>query len=288
MKKKNMIALAGLVAVCGVGGTLAYFNQTMEAENAFDTGKFGSTLVEDFKPSEGQNWEPGATVNKVVEVKNTGDLPVVVRIKMDETWVNKTNGELVKKTSTTEDVAAGVNKLVNIYQEDDSDGLWAADDSVVMKAISDSGNWVFQNGYYYYKNEVGAGGTTGAFLNSVTLIEAVDMGQYEEKKYYTTDKDEATANWIEWPTKKGEDGQPVEDYVAASELEDAVGKAVYKEIEHFKSEIIPGTNPGYSNADYTLTITAQTVQATADAVEAVFRDEFAKDKFNWTFLKDNN
>lgn len=281
MKKKNMIALAGLVAVCGVGGTLAYFNQTMEAENAFDTGKFGSTLVEDFKPSEGQNWEPGATVNKVVEVKNTGDLPVVVRIKMDETWVNKTNGELVKKTSTTEDGAAGTNKLVNIYQESDSDGLWADDDSVVMKAISDSGNWVFQDGYYYYKDEVGAGETTGAFLNSVTLIEAVDMGQYEEKKFYTTDEDESTAVWKDWPMAEGK-------YVAASELEDSVGKDVYKEIKHFKSDIIPGTNPGYSNADYTLTITAQTVQATADAVATVFGTKLDTTEFNWTLQNDNN
>lgn len=181
MKKKNMIALAGLVAVCGIGGTLAYFNQTMEAENAFDTGKFGSTLVEDFKPSDGQNWEPGATVNKVVEVKNTGNLPVVVRIKMDETWVNKDKGELVKKTSTEEIGKAGDNKLVNIYQEKNGDGLWADDDSVVKKEIDKSGNWIFHGGYYYYKNELAAGAPTDAFLKSVTLIEDVDMGQYQEK-----------------------------------------------------------------------------------------------------------
>lgn len=88
MKKKNVLALAGVLAVCAVGGTMAYFNQTMEAENVFDTGKYGSTMVEDFKPSEGQNWEPGATVNKVVKVVNTGNLPVVVRVKMDEKWID--------------------------------------------------------------------------------------------------------------------------------------------------------------------------------------------------------
>lgn len=281
MKKKNMIALAGLVAVCGIGGTLAYFNQTMEAENAFDTGKFGSTLVEDFKPSDGQNWEPGVTVNKVVEVKNTGNLPVVVRIKMDETWVNKDKGELVKKTSTEEIGKAGDNKLVNIYQEKNGDGLWADDDSVVKKEIDKSGNWIFHGGYYYYKNELAAGAPTDAFLKSVTLIEDVDMGQYQEKKYYTTDVDEATAVWKDWPQKD-------DKYVAASDLESVLGAEVYKEIKHFKSDIIPGENPGYSNADYTLTITAQTVQATKAAVAAVFGEDLDTSIFKWELQDENS
>ena len=159
MKKKNVLALAGVLAVCAVGGTMAYFNQTMEAENVFDTGKYGSTMVEDFKPSEGQNWEPGATVNKVVKVVNTGNLPVVVRVKMDEKWINKDDDTLIKEASTAKaasDAAkaagvAGANQLVTVYQGDPEDGQWAVDDSVVKKALNESGKWIYreEDGYYY-------------------------------------------------------------------------------------------------------------------------------------------
>lgn len=291
MKKKNLLALAGVLAVCAVGGTMAYFNQTMEAENVFDTGKFGSTMVEDFKPSEGQNWEPGATVDKVVKVVNTGDLPVVVRVKMDEKWVNKENGDLIKETSTTnvpsdgakKAGAAGANQLVTIWQENPEDGLWTADDSVVKKALSDSRKWIFNeaDGYYYYADELGAGDPTEAFLQSVTLIENADMGQYKKVKYYTFEEDETTTNWTEFPKDEND------NYVSEKDLKTVLGADDYGKIKHFKSDIVPGENPGYSNADYTLTITSQTVQATKQAVNAVFGNgsEFTLDGTSWT-LKD--
>lgn len=288
MKKKNVLALAGVLAVCAVGGTMAYFNQTMEAENVFDTGKYGSTMVEDFKPSEGQNWEPGATVNKVVKVVNTGNLPVVVRVKMDEKWINKDDDTLIKEASTAKaasDAAkaagvAGANQLVTVYQGDPEDGQWAVDDSVVKKALNESGKWIYreEDGYYYYADELGAGDPTDAFLESVTLIENADMGQYAKKKYYTFDADEATENWVEFPTdSKGE-------YVSEKDLKAEIGEENYAKIQHFKSDIIPGANPGYSNADYTLTITSQTVQATKQAVNAVFgnNSEFTLKGTSWS------
>ena len=40
MKNKKLKAIAGLVAVAVIGGSLAYFNQTMTVENPFDTNKY--------------------------------------------------------------------------------------------------------------------------------------------------------------------------------------------------------------------------------------------------------
>lgn len=35
----KVIAVAAMLAVAGIGGTFAYFNQTLTAANIFDTGK---------------------------------------------------------------------------------------------------------------------------------------------------------------------------------------------------------------------------------------------------------
>ena len=61
MKKKHIAALAGLAA-CLRCGSLAYFNQNLEAVNALSVGKFDTTVHEDFRPI--TDWEPGAEVNK--------------------------------------------------------------------------------------------------------------------------------------------------------------------------------------------------------------------------------
>lgn len=46
MRKKHIAALAGMAAVFAVGGSLAYFNQNLEAVNVLKTGKFDTTIVE--------------------------------------------------------------------------------------------------------------------------------------------------------------------------------------------------------------------------------------------------
>ena len=63
-----------------------------------------------------------------------------------------------------------------------------------------------------------------------------------------------------------------------------IGEENYAKIQHFKSYIIPGANTGYSNADYTLTITSQTVQATKQAVNAVVgnNSEFTLKGTSWS------
>ena len=52
MKKKHIAALAGIAAVFAVGGSLAYFNQDLEAVNVLKSGDFDTEIVEEFRPED--------------------------------------------------------------------------------------------------------------------------------------------------------------------------------------------------------------------------------------------
>lgn len=258
-KQKKLAALVALLLVFVLGGTFAYFNQTLTAENPFDTDKYETVLTEDFKPEDGKKWQPGATVNKVVAVDNTGDYPVVVRVKFDETWAGKELGNTIFE-ATGRDGSTG--------QVKDDDGLTTGDTSVVKLIFNGTDgaaeNWTYNkdDGYWYYNSKIEPGKSTDAFLKAVQLIEDADMGTYNVKKYYTTAVDkpaydkigtDPATQWVQYePDKDGNLNIPVPNGSTHN-----MAKTVQ-------------VNPGYSNADYTLKITAQTVQATKAAAEAAF------------------
>ena len=203
MRKNTKIAgAAGLAAIMLVGGTFAYFNQTMKVENPFDTGKYDTKVTEDFKPQDGENWEPGAEVNKDVNVLNTGDYDVLVRVKFDEKWVNKDTGATVKENAGMDDSTS---------QDNATDGLVEKDGSVVAKTLNKE-NWVYNgaDGYWYYNQNLKADGETGTFLDAVKLLEDADMGNYIVTNYYTTAADKPAEDvigddvWTETFTRKPE------------------------------------------------------------------------------------
>lgn len=84
MKKKAALGLAGLAAVAAIGGTWAYWNQNLSVDNEFKAGNFDSDIVEEFKPEE--DWLPGETVEKVVSVKNSGNVDMAVMTKITQKW----------------------------------------------------------------------------------------------------------------------------------------------------------------------------------------------------------
>lgn len=245
-RNKKLLIAAGLVVVIAVGGVFAYFNQTMTVENPFDTGKYDSVLSEDFSPADGKNWEPGAEVNKDIEVKNTGNYDVIVRVKFDEKWVNKTDGKIVKENT-------GMDATTS--QDNAKDGLIAADGSVVAKTLK-ADNWVYKDGYWYYNKNLKANETTGIFLDAVKLLEDADMGKYTVTNYYTNAETKPELTNIgtdaakQWVAYTGNVPEGAKHSIAITKQDPAA--------------------PGYGNADYTLTITAQTVQATEAAVKSAF------------------
>ena len=239
MKNKKLAGIVGLTAVTLIGGSLAYFNQEMSVENPFSTDKFNTELVETFTPEDGDNWEPGATVDKDIEVENTGDYDVIVRVKFDETWVRKGSDSAYVTNTGIKDSATQTNA---------SDGLVDGDYSVVKKNLSNADKWFYNenDGYYYYLENLKAGQNTGKFLDSVKLIEDADMGKYVVKNYYQT------ADSNEW--KECPDGALVPAGAVKT-------KSVTK---------LDDTCAGYADSNYKLTITAQTVQATKGAVQDAF------------------
>ena len=251
-----MGAISALAAVALIAGSFAYWNQTHTVENPFNTGeKYSSTVIEDFNPEEGEDWQPGVEVNKAVQVANTGDQDLIIRVKLDEKWVR------VGETNPYKELKAEVDgdKIYTAYQANPTDGLVVADDSVVLKHLSSSANWVKGNdGWYYYKVNLKEGETTDKWLESVELHNDLDVGAQEVKKYVTADATvNASTAWQEYTGKMPSQisGRPV--------LHNKT-EVVYKKDGAGKDLL------GYINSNYTLSITTQTVQATKEAVMASF------------------
>ena len=211
MKKKTKVAVAGLATVALVGGTFAIWQATTTVNNPFSTADgYGADTVEKFNPADGNDWEPGAEVEKEVGAVNTGDYPVYVRMKLDETW---SRGEDTFKTiktgetpaDTVEDEFYNSDKILNVFQKDAIDGLVEEDDTVVEKIGFNEDDWILGRGsndvespeyddwYYYYKNPLQPGDVTENLISAVKLSEDADMGQYAEKEtlYWIARDDDA-------------------------------------------------------------------------------------------------
>lgn len=144
--KKALIAVGALVVVAAVGGTIAMNRTIFPFLNQFDIGTFKMELSEKFvSPTD---WQPCDETEKIVTVKNSGNVDAKVRIKMDESWVSKDNHELPL-------VKDGVN-LVTIEFAND--------------------NWEFDDGYYYLKNTLAAGASVD-FINKVTFSCQANFGE---------------------------------------------------------------------------------------------------------------
>ena len=300
MKKIRIAALAGLAAVFAVGGSLAYFNQNLEAVNELTVGAYNTTVTENFNPQDGKNWEPGGTVKKEVFVKNEGDIPALARVWFTETWTRDGETEPLnvissKKTDENNQLLPGINpdeeRFTTPYQnklpDGSPDGETTGDWTVVLKNLNLGSYWQYnkEDGCYYYTQTLNPDTVTESpLLKDITLIEDVDMGKTQEIKYYSTAEDPTDEigdenGWIQFSPDKN--GNPV------SETE--LPEEITKKIKHFRSDItgVVGSE-GYSGAKYTLSVTGQTVQATRSAVEATFGesiDDLAEQQgWNWEYV----
>ena len=86
MKKKAALGLAGIAAVAVIGGTWAYWSQDLTATNEFETGKFDSDIVEQFTPPAVGEWLPGVTTEKNVKVTNNGDVDMALVAEITQEW----------------------------------------------------------------------------------------------------------------------------------------------------------------------------------------------------------
>lgn len=264
-RKTSIIALVALLVVALVGTTIAYWSQTSKIENPFSTGdQYGSTIVEKFTPKDGEDWLPGVKVPKSVTVSNDGNTDILVRAKLTETWT--------RKNGTDPYISLKGVPVYNPGQTNKTDGLTTDDQSVVQKNFAHNGKWTEPqaDGWCYYKTNLTKGNETAPWLESVELVKDIDMGA-PINAFYVAIKDPAD-KWYKLPADITQTPKFVTindaDGTAASATEGAAGA---KTVLYGKQEIkINPAAPGYSNSDYVLTVTVETVQATKAAVDAVF------------------
>ena len=137
--KKSLIAIA-LVALVGiVGVTFAYFTSTATLNNPFQTGTYSTSVKETFISPD--NWTPGTTTQKKVNVTNNGSVDIAVRATYTEQWTAK-DGTKLDGVRNGERVAL-----------------------FTIGADWDEG----KDGYYYYKDILGEDETSTDFISSVTF-----------------------------------------------------------------------------------------------------------------------
>ena len=247
IKKRSASIIAGLLAIVLIGGTLAYYNSTGTLENKLSTKKpGGEQLVEQFTPKD--NWALGEKVTKIASIENKGEIPLIVRVKMNEVWTLADGTTKVNNASTSATFTAGSGQL------NATDGLTAGDGSVVIKNGIGT-NWVYDaDGYWYYNAVLAAGATSQNLLDGITLNSVADMGLKGTIQYYTTKAapkpadnaigTNAATQWVIMPAA----GMPA-------------GTTFSRSVSS-----VDATKAGYAGASYSLFITYETYQATAAAV----------------------
>lgn len=258
MKRKTKAWLAaGLSLLTVLGCTWAYYTNEAHMNNQLQTKTYGSTITEEFTPRD--DWQPGQKVDKIFAVKNTGEYPQVVRVKMEETWAR--NSQPFKTIDST----TNKSNITTVDQKNPTDGEVGNDKTVVSKEL-DSTNWTFNSadGYWYYNTQLTAGNKTQALLRAITLDKYADMGKYVVTSYYHEGTDAP-------PFEPGETGDDKTATGGWKSFDGAVpvpapGNSNNKIFTRTISKLDPDAM-GYAGADYTLTITAETCQATLAAVQ---------------------
>ncbi|WP_343249776.1 BsaA family SipW-dependent biofilm matrix protein [Diplocloster hominis] len=279
-KNKKVLVLSGLLVLAMIAGVLAYFNKTTTINNPFSTKSYGGETVEKFNPGEGEDWEPGATVEKLVTASNTGDYPLYVRVKFDETWTRKDESTAfidIKANDAASEPLVNAKKILNVFQTNNADGVAnvTVDDTVVAKNLVNIGGadakWVDGgDGYFYYYKPLEPDNSTEALLESVTFAQDADMGLYGSVITYAlcADPDKklttppADAVWkSEAELLAGSGAATVADFM---KLEQNKGMALFTK----NTSALEAGLSGYADANYLLTITTDFVQTSADALAA--------------------
>lgn len=149
-KKIVSVALAAsLAATAIVGGTLAYFTDTDNADNVFTVGNVDIALTEpNWEPEDAVNMYPGEVVSKDPTVTNVGNNPCLLRVKIE--WPE--NVDLDYLTDGVED------KLGE--------------------------NWTARDGVYYYQSILEPDAATDALFDEIRLDPATtndQTGEYDIK-----------------------------------------------------------------------------------------------------------
>lgn len=116
-RRIKYLVVLGLGIVSVLGGTVAYFTTSTDIQNYFKAAIYQNEITEVFESPD--NWTPGTTTSKTVELKNTGSIDMAVRVSYEEQWTSA-NGNNISLKDANGNVAAIIN--LNDGWTKDSDG----------------------------------------------------------------------------------------------------------------------------------------------------------------------
>ena len=145
MNKRKILLLAAIllmVAVLGIGGTLAYFTDDDTATNTITVGNVKIDLEEpSWDEENAEDSYPGQVLEKDPQVKNTGKNPCFIRIE-----------------------ATGWDSLIDAGLSDEKIKYSTAGE------VDELGEgWVEYDGYFYYLTAVEGGKQTTALFDQIVI-----------------------------------------------------------------------------------------------------------------------
>lgn len=175
--------IIGLTAVCGFGGTYAYFTYLREMKNRFTVGHNEITVTEEYDPPD--EIIPGEETSffKKVQVENTGSVPCYVRVRLEYSDSD------MKQFCTN---VLGENRAP---AEEWGDRI---------EEFSD-GRWIFgTDGWYYYRDVLEVGERTDRLLEKVEVSVPQEL-EDRIKEFEILVYGESIQTMI---NQAGEDGKP--------------------------------------------------------------------------------
>lgn len=137
-----LVSVVALIMAILAAMTLAYFTTTAKTENVITASNVRLTLNDSGNAGQTIQIMPGDTVEKTVSVKNLGDMPFYVRVRLE----------------------------VSVSNEN----LPAAD---CLSMNINTADWTYKDGYYYYKQAVQPGTQTIPLFTKVS----VDGGKVDNR-----------------------------------------------------------------------------------------------------------
>lgn len=165
-KKILVLAASALLLVTLVAGSATFAmlsNQTNKKQNVFTDANPSTDIVENSSETpDSSNVIPtdGNGAEKQVSIKNTGDIPLYIRVMLIPGWKTE-NG-----TAQAGNLAFGSHVVME-------ENRMIMGDLTLELAVDWDDNWIYdaETRYFYYKSSVAPGETTSLLLEKVLLPE---------------------------------------------------------------------------------------------------------------------
>lgn len=262
MRKKN-IALLGAVSLglmALVGGTWAAWTQELTAGNEFQTANYSTKLEEKFQSPD--DWQPGVETEKNVWLSNPGEVPVLTKAVVSQSWVRREDVLAVTEPG------GSPTPVKPLKGESYPLTLGGSDEYAALIQFNRPKTAVLRQG------------TRGEEGRSALGLTVVDSFEDAAGSWLLLDETpDEEGNWTFYYVgvvePKGRTPHLIESVTMNPKAQNTILGKKTEYVKHgdsYEQVTIDLVNPepGYDSATYTLTVSMTTVQATKDAVIDVF------------------